>query len=131
MPRSTICWSPDSAAGGDNATDMASSSLARFAVVAHGGQIAVRIRPEIAQADELLAAGVLECHSLGRALGCDEDFILRDLAEADEVRAVDGELADRSAPLNYDQAESARVLDRGRAARLDRQLAGAEELLAV
>ena len=41
------------------------------------------------------------------------------------------ELADHAAPLHDDQTVGARVLDRDRPARLDRQLAGAEELLAV
>ena len=87
--------------------------------------------PEVAEADERLGAGVLEGHALAGPLRGDEDLVLGHLAEADEDRAVDVELADRAAALGDDQAVGAGVLDRGRAAGLDGQLAGAEELLAV
>ena len=100
-------------------------------MIADRGQVGVRVGPEVAEAHERLAAGVLERHALAGPLGGDEDLVLGDLAEADEVRAVDGQLADRAAALDDDQAVGARVLDRDRAAGLDGQLAGAEELLAV
>ena len=87
--------------------------------------------PEVAEAHERLGAGVLERHALLRPLGGDEDLVLGHLAEADVVRAVDVELADRARALGDDQAVGAVVLDRDRAAGEDGQLAGAEELLAV
>src|SRR5262249_50236610 len=89
------------------------------------------VRAEVSKADERLAPGVLEAHALARSLGRAEDFVLGDLAEADEVRAVDVERADRAAPLDDDEAVGTRILDRRRAAGEHRQLAGAEELLAV
>ena len=100
-------------------------------MIADRGQIRVRIRPEVPQADERLAAGVVERHPFAGPLGGDEDLVRGHFAEPDEVRAVDRQLADQAAALNDDQAVSTRVLDRDRPARLDRQLAGAEELLAV
>ena len=100
-------------------------------VIADLGQIGVRVGPEITQAHERLAAGVVERHPFAGPLGRDEDLVLRHLAEPDEVGAVDRQLADQAAPLHRDQTVSPRVLDRDRAAGLDRQLAGAEELLAV
>ena len=100
-------------------------------MVAHLGQIGVRVGPKITQADERFAAGIVERDSFARALGGDEDLILSHLAEPDEVGAVDGQLPDQAAPLHRDQAVCAGVFDRDRAAGLDRKLAGAEELLAV
>ena len=100
-------------------------------MVSHFRQIRVRVGPEVSEADERLAAGVLEGDSFGGPLGGDEHLILGHLAESDEVGAIDGQLADGAAPLDDDQAIRPRILDRGRAARLDGQLAGAEELLAV
>src|SRR5262249_40428132 len=100
-------------------------------VIPYFGQVLVDVRAEVAEADERLAAGVLERDALGGPPGGDEDLVLRHLAEADVVGAVDIELADRAGALDDDQAVGTVVLDGGRPAGQDGQLAGAEELLAV
>ena len=74
-------------------------------------QIRMRIGPEVSEAHERLAAGVLEGDPFAGPLGGDEDLVLGHLAVPDEVRAVHRQLADRAAPLDDDQAVGTRVLD--------------------
>src|SRR5262249_396247 len=106
-------------------------SLPGLEVVPYIWQVGMRIGSEVAQADKRLAAGVLGGDALAGPLGGEEDLVLGDLAIPDEVGAVDGQLADRAAALDDDQAIGAGILEGRRAAGLDGQLARAEELLAV
>ena len=66
-----------------------------------------------------------------RPLGGHEDFVLGHLAKADEVRAVDAPASRSSRCPERRSGRRPRILDRDGSARLDRQLAGAEELLGV
>src|SRR4051794_2164162 len=89
------------------------------------------VRAEVTEADEHLRARVLEGHPLpGPFLG-DEHLVAGDLAVPDVDRAIEVELADGPPALGDDQAEGPVVLEGDRTAGIDRELSGAEEVLAV
>src|SRR5262245_1489308 len=97
VPRRTSCCS---GAGSEIRVAVAIASSPALRVIPDLRHILVHVRPEVAEADERLGAGVLEGDARGRAFGGDEDLVLGRLSEADVVRAVHVERADRAAALD-------------------------------
>ena len=98
---------------------------------AHGGSIGIHFGAEVAKYDERFCfAEVFEgdtclCAGFGA-----EVFVLRQLVESDQLRAIQRMTVDFSDPLDADQAVSAIVLDRAFDAWIDGELFRSEELLA-
>ena len=93
--------------------------------------VLVHAGAEVPQGDQRLAAGVLDRYAPHRRLMSDENFVPRLLAEVDHHRRLQGELADPPAALHRDPAAGPRVAKHELGPRLDRQLLGRNELLAV
>ena len=91
----------------------------------------MHVGAEVAQRHQRLAAGVFDFDAGGGRLVRDEHFVFGFLAEVNHGRRLQVELADAAAALHRDPAAGAGVLERALGPGLERQLLGAEQLLAV
>src|SRR5713101_5608583 len=81
-------------------------------VIAHVGRLRVDIRPEIAQHDQGLTAGVVYNYAFPGGFMADEYLVIRQFPESDHRRRLQKLLADPTSPLHRNQAVSTVVSDR-------------------